>query len=71
MIIGIIILVMGLLLILQAMGFISGNFWMLFWGILLLVLGLKMVSKKRRCWHCEWMGYHNNNHQHEEEHEHK
>lgn len=54
MILGIIILVMGIVLILQALGLVMGNFWGIFWGVLFLVIGLKMMSKKKQCLHCDW-----------------
>jgi len=38
-----IILVIGVIIILQTAGVISGNFWGYFWGGVLIVLGLAMI----------------------------
>ena len=61
---AIIILVIGIILILQALGIISSFSWTFFWGILLFILGLKMLSKKKHyCIHCEWFGHKDHSHE--------
>ncbi|OGZ66796.1 MAG: hypothetical protein A3C58_00875 [Candidatus Staskawiczbacteria bacterium RIFCSPHIGHO2_02_FULL_34_10] len=59
MFLGVIFLVAGIVLILKALGFFSMVSWSLFWGIVFLILGLKMISKKdkKHCMHCDWFGY--------------
>jgi len=66
MFLGVIVLVIGIVLILKAFGWVTAGSWALFWGILLLVLGLKMVSKKRHCIHCDWFGYQHDHKEHGE-----
>jgi len=60
MILGIIVLAIGIALILQALGVLNGSMWTIFWGIVFLVLGLKMISKKNHCVHCDWFGFKHN-----------
>jgi predicted membrane protein len=46
MIIGIVIIIFGVLLLLQNLGFITYNIWGLFWPLVLIVIGLKIATKK-------------------------
>jgi len=46
MLFGSIILVIGIALLLQAMGILTGSIWSYFWAILFIVIGLKMVMGK-------------------------
>ena len=64
MFLGIIFLAIGVALIFQALGILSGSGWTIFWGIIFLAAGLKMISKKNHCVHCDWMGF---KHDHKEE----
>ncbi len=59
MFLGIIFLAIGLALLLQAMGILTGSMWTVFWGIVFLAAGLKMMAKKNHCVHCDWMGFKN------------
>lgn len=45
---GTIILVIGIALLLQAMGILSGSVWSFFWALLFICIGLKMVMGKGR-----------------------
>jgi len=62
---GILVLIIGIVLILQALGFFVGvNTWGFFLGLLFLAIGINLVSKKKACWHCEWFGHHKEHHSH-------
>lgn len=55
MFLAIIIIILGLFLLLNALGIIiAGNFWGLFWAIVLLAIGVKMLVKKGKCPICGW-----------------
>jgi hypothetical protein len=43
---GVVILVIGLAILLNALGILAGNFWGIFWGILFIAIGLKIMMKK-------------------------
>ncbi|MCX6721506.1 MAG: DUF5668 domain-containing protein [Candidatus Staskawiczbacteria bacterium] len=53
MFLAIVFIVIGILMLLNAMGIIVGNFWSFFWAILFLALGIKMIIKKD-CPMCGW-----------------
>ena len=55
MLFAIILIVLGLFLLLNAMGIIVGNFWGFFWAVVFLAIGLRMLTKKRICPMCEGM----------------
>jgi hypothetical protein len=46
---AIIFIVLGLFLLLNAMGIIVGNFWGLFWAIVFLAIGIKMLMRQGKC----------------------
>lgn len=52
MFLAIVFIVLGLFLLLNALGIISGNFWGLFWAVVFLVIGFRMLQKKRICPMC-------------------
>jgi hypothetical protein len=56
MIIGIVIIIFGVLLLLQNLGFITYNIWGLFWPLVLIAIGLKFTMKKggHHHWDCDW-----------------
>ena len=55
MFLSIIFIVLGLILLLNAMGIIiSSNFWGFFWAIVFLALGVQLLIKKGRCPMCGW-----------------
>ena len=50
MFLAIVFIVLGLFLLLNALGIIvAGNFWGIFWAIILLALGFKMLARKGKC----------------------
>jgi len=51
---GIIILAIGLVLILNALGIVTGSFWTLFWGILFLAIGIRLLVGRKKCFWCDW-----------------
>lgn len=57
-------IVLGVILLLNALGIlVSTNFWTLFWAIVLLVVGLKMLKKKGKCPMCGWGVWHTKFHE--------
>ncbi len=46
MMLGYFFVVLGIFLLLKAMGIIVASFWGYFWGIALVVLGFSMINKK-------------------------
>jgi hypothetical protein len=52
MMFGYLLIILGIFILLKAMGIIMGDFWGYFWGILFLVMGFGMINKKgdRCCW---------------------
>lgn len=50
MFLAIVFIVIGLFLLLNAFGIIiASNFWGLFWSIILLAIGFKMLMRKGKC----------------------
>ncbi|MCX6721623.1 MAG: hypothetical protein NTY04_00285 [Candidatus Staskawiczbacteria bacterium] len=54
MFIAIIFIAIGLAMVLNAMGLLTGSFWGIFWGIIFLAVGCKMIIKKNGCPMCGW-----------------
>jgi predicted membrane protein len=55
MFLAIVFIVIGIFLLLNAMGIIvSANFWTLLWAIIFIALGLKMLARKNACPLCHW-----------------
>ena len=54
MFLAIIFIVLGVFLLLNAMGIIAGNFWGFFWAIVFLAVGAKMLIKNGKCPMCGW-----------------
>ena len=58
---AIILIAFGLALLLSATGLLSGGFWGVFWGIIFLAIGIRMIRRKESCpmctgyWHGENM----------------
>jgi|SaaInlLV_10m_DNA_2_1039722.scaffolds.fasta_scaffold73989_2 hypothetical protein len=44
--IGIIFVVVGVLWLLETMGFIVGDFWGFVWPVIIILIGLSMIDKK-------------------------
>ncbi|MBU2539767.1 hypothetical protein KJ786_01225 [Patescibacteria group bacterium] len=63
MLFGTIILVIGIALLLQAMGILTGSVWSFFWAILFIVIGLKMTMGRGRCI-CDWFSHGGMMHKH-------
>lgn len=54
---GLIILAVGLIILLSGLGVaITSNFWAIFWGVVFIVIGIKMMKKHKVCLMCEWKG---------------
>jgi len=53
---AIVFILLGLFLLLNAMGIIVGNFWGFFWAVVFLAVGIKMLVKKDKCVMCGWGG---------------
>lgn len=58
---GIIILVVGVALLLQNLGLVTGTIWSIIWPALLIILGLAIISKRKHCW---WCGGHHDHKDH-------
>jgi predicted membrane protein len=57
MFLAIVFIVLGLFLLLQAMGIAVGiNLWGFFWAIIFLAIGLKMLIKRNGCPMCSVWG---------------
>ncbi|MEK7096636.1 MAG: DUF5668 domain-containing protein [Patescibacteria group bacterium] len=48
MLIGVLLLLIGALLLLQNLGYITGDIWSYFWPVLLILIGLSMMVKTSR-----------------------
>ena len=58
MFLAIIFIILGLFLLLNAMGIIAGaNFWGFFWAIVFLAVGIKMLMRRGKCPMCSGMWY--------------
>ena len=68
---AIILIILGLFLLLNAMGIIVGNFWGFFWAIVFILIGLRMMMKRGNGPMCGWREFHGKMHEHCEcDHEH-
>lgn len=60
MLIAFIFIILGLFLLLNAMGIIGGaHFWGFFWAVIFLAIGIKMLMKRNSCPICSgfcWSG---------------
>ena len=61
---AIILIAIGVALLLNSMGIVSGSFWGIFWAIILLAIGIRMMTKKSNCPWCECGIWHGHNHDH-------
>jgi len=59
MFIAIIFIAIGVAMLLNTLGIISGGFWGFFWSILFIVVGIKMLGVKA-CPICGWRLWKNN-----------
>ena len=44
---GFIFVIVGVLWLLQQMGYIVGDFWAFVWPVIIILIGLSMIEKKR------------------------
>ena len=71
---AIILIVIGVVILLNTMGWLTGNIWGFFWAAVFVIVGLKMLKKKHGCpmcgMHGKMMGGHDccggHDHNHEE-----
>ena len=55
MFLAIVFIVLGLFVLLNAMGIIVGaNLWQFFWAVVLLAIGIRLLVKRDRCPMCGW-----------------
>lgn len=50
---GILLLLIGFFLLLNALGLLSGDFWGFFWAIILIAIGIKMIVRKGHYGFCK------------------
>ena len=63
MFLAIVFIVLGLFLLLNALGiFVSGNFWGLLWAIVFLAIGFRLLIKRGKCPICTWPKMHSKIH---------
>jgi len=55
MIFGIIVIIVGLIFLMQNLGYITAGIWSIIWPLLIIAVGLKMIVK-RKGGHCWWCG---------------
>ncbi len=51
---GYLVLIVGVLLLLQNLGWISGTFWGIVWPIIIIAIGLGIISKSKCCGWGRW-----------------
>ena len=71
MFLGIVFVIIGGLLLLNSIGIIAGNFWGLFWAIIFLAIGIKLLAKNGNCPVCGWQHWEAKIHQKMHEHSHE
>jgi len=55
MFLAIVFIVLGVFLLLNALGIIiGGNFWGLFWAIVFLAIGFRLLARRGKCPICGW-----------------
>lgn len=55
MFLAVVFIILGLVLLLNALGIIvAGNFWGLFWAIVFLAIGLRLLARRGKCPICGW-----------------
>lgn len=70
MFLGIAILAIGVFLLLREFGILSGSFWSIFWALIFIAIGLKLILKRKgyECCGWNWFGslYHPKMHHHKD-----
>jgi hypothetical protein len=51
---AIVFIALGLAILLNTLGLLSGTFWGLFWAIFFLAIGIKLMMKNGKCPMCGW-----------------
>lgn len=51
---AIVLIAVGLAILLNTLGIVSGTFWGFFWAIFFLAIGFKMMMKNGKCPMCGW-----------------
>lgn len=55
MFLAIVFLVLGLFLLMNALGIVAGaSFWGFFWAIIFLAIGIRLLVKRGKCPMCGW-----------------
>jgi hypothetical protein len=54
MFLAIVFIILGLFMLLSAMGIVVGNFWGFFWAFFFLAIGIRMMMKRGMCPVCGW-----------------
>lgn len=59
MFLAIVFIILGLFLLLNTLGIIVGNFWGVFWAVVFLAIGFRLLAKRGKCPICAshwWSG---------------
>jgi len=54
MFLSIILIAIGLAILLNTLGWLSGSFWGFFWAIVFIAVGCKLMMKSGKCPVCGW-----------------
>lgn len=54
MFLAILFIAIGVAVLLNTLGIMTGTFWGFFWAVFFIVIGLKMLMKKGNCPMCGW-----------------
>jgi|GEM_PF-1762057 len=65
MLFGVIFLAIGVALLLEGLGILTGSVWTFFWAVLFILVGIKMTTGHGRgkCM-CDWVGHEGMMHEH-------
>lgn len=64
MVFGYFFIIVGILLLLNELGLISGSFWGFLWAMLFIVVGINMIAGKKEdnCCYFPWHKHHSKKH---------
>ena len=54
MFLAVIFILIGLFMLLNAFGIITGNFWGIVWAVVFIAIGLRLMLKRGMCPMCGW-----------------
>lgn len=60
MFVAVIFIALGVAILLNALGILNSSFWGIFWGLIFLAVGIRMMMKRGKCLWCEgswWSGH--------------